>query len=248
MRQPLIGLTGRRAPAARLSTNLPSLSDREIDVYYSNYADAVAAAGGLPVYIPVDEHAAEYVPHLDGLLLTGGEDINPSRYGREVEVELIDPSASRDDYELAMLDAALRTGVPVLGICRGLQLMNVHARGTLLQHVVHTTIDETPKVPIHDVAFEPGSALAEMYGAERSVNSLHHQAIDTLGDDLLVTARSDDGGIEGIEHEHLPAIGVQWHPEMMPSMTDDPIFAWLVDLAAARRRVHGAPGLSADTA
>jgi len=124
---------------------------------------------------------------------------------------------------------AAERSLPTLGICRGLQLVNVHAGGTLHQHVpTHAFVNEPGSVEQHVVTLEPGSVLADVYGSTQSVNSLHHQSVDQLGANLRVTASTDDGGVEGIEHADLPIVAVQWHPEMLATAATDPIFRWLV--------------------
>lgn len=235
-RRPLIGLTGRRKRGDQIVGNLPVLSEFPIDMYYANYTQAVINAGGMPVHIPVEVDPAEMAGYLDGMLLSGGADVGPERYGHESETDLYPPEVERDDLELALLQEAAETELPVLGICRGFQLINVHAGGTLHQHVPeHAGFETATDHLLHEVAFEPESALGAMYGVERmGVNSLHHQTVDAVGDGLRVTARADDGTPEGLEHTSLPFLSIQWHPEMLPSAPSDPVFAWLIDSASAR--------------
>jgi len=135
MTRPLIGLTGRRKKGRQIVGNLAGLEDADIDMYYCEYTRAVLAAGGVPVHLPLDVAPVDVVGRLDGLLMSGGTDIDPDRYGQESAPELIAPEAERDDFEFAVLDQAAELGVPTLGICRGLQVINVHAGGTLHQHV-----------------------------------------------------------------------------------------------------------------
>lgn len=235
MTRPLIGLTGRRKKGNQIVGNLDTLADADIDMYYVDYTRAVLAAGGVPVHLPLDVAPADVVGRLDGLLLSGGADIGPDRYGHDPETDLYPPEPERDDFELAVLDQAAELHVPTLGICRGLQMLNVHAGGTLHQHVpTHAGFEMPVHHELHQVALEPDSALGAMYGEQRAVNSLHHQTVDTVGADLRVTARSDDGTVEGLEHEELPMIAVQWHPEMMTSALGDPIFSWLITAATNR--------------
>ena len=139
----------------------------------------------------------------------------------------------RDAFEIALLDAAVNSGLPVLGICRGPQLINIAAGGTLHQHLPeHAATDGPPDATPHTVITVEGSQLREMYGPEVAVNSLHHQAVDQLGDGYIATAHSPDGIIEGIEHAELPILAVQWHPELMTGALADPCFRWLVDNAS----------------
>jgi len=233
--RPLIGLSGRRKKGNQIVDNLDTLAHLDIDLYYTDYARAVLSAGGLPVHLPLDVAPDEIAEHLDGILLSGGADIGPERYGTDPETDLYPPEAERDDFELALLGEAVARELPTLGICRGLQLINVHAGGTLHQHVPeHAGFDQPPTHHLHEVAIEPDSALGALYGERRPVNSLHHQTVDVVGADLRVTARSDDGTVEGIEHVKLPVLAVQWHPEMLATASTDPVFEWLVDAASAR--------------
>lgn len=235
MTRPLIGLSGRRKKGDQIVGNPDILGHLDIDLYYSDYARAVLAAGGLPLHLPLDVDPAEVAEHLDGVLLSGGADIGPERYGTEPETDLYPPEVERDDFELALCGVAAANEIPTLGICRGLQLINVHAGGTLHQHVpAHAGFEQPTDHHLHEVAFEADSALGAIYGERRPVNSLHHQTVDVLGSDLRVTARADDGTVEGLEHATLPMVAVQWHPEMLPTASTDPIFGWLIEAASSR--------------
>jgi putative glutamine amidotransferase len=233
-RRPLIGLPGRRK-FGRQVEGLPSnFGDVSMDLYVSAYAAAVFEAGGLPVHLPVDVDPGEYAGRLDGVLLPGGTDVDPALYGEAALTDMYPPERERDDYEAALLDGAIATATPVLGICRGLQLINVHLGGSLHQHIPeHARYDVGPAAETHDVTFVPDSVLGAMYGERLAVNSLHHQTVKALADGLHATATSPDGEVEGIEHATLPIVAVQWHPEMMTGRSSDPLFAWLV--AAATR-------------
>ncbi len=235
--KPLIGLTGRRRSAAVVAGFPESLHGLAIDLYLADYAREVLAAGGLPVHLPMDADPGEYAVHLDGVLLSGGADLHPSSYGAEPDGNG-DYEPERDELELGLLDAARTRNLPVLGICRGLQLMNVAAGGTLHQHVAeHARYDVAPDAQVHEVAFEAGSLLASIYqssGADgtapdRKVNSLHHQTVDRVGEGLNVVARSTDGTVEGLETVDGSMVAVQWHPEMLS--TPEPVFDWLIDRA-----------------
>jgi len=236
MARPLIGLTGGRVHGRDIARNLDVLGDSPVDVFYADYSQAVIAAGGIPVFLPVDLAPVDVIDELDGLLLTGGDDISPDRYGAAIEANTHPPDPTRDAYEFAMLDHAVERSLPTLGICRGLQLVNVHAGGTLHQHVpAHAFIDEPGSVEQHVVSIEPASVLAGIYGTSHPVNSLHHQSVDQLGANLRVTASTDDCGVEAIEHADLPIVAVQWHPEMLATAATDPIFVWLVSQALTKR-------------
>lgn len=229
MTRPLIGLTGGRIHGRDIAGNLDVLNNSPVDIYYADYSQAVIAAGGLPVYLPIDVPPAEVIGQLDGLLVTGGDDIAAARYGAEPAPQTHAPEPLRDEFELALLAAAIKRELPTLGICRGLQMVNVHAGGTLHQHVPeHTHVDNPSSGDHHTITLVPDSTLAGLYGTRSSVNSLHHQAVDVLGADLRVTAIAQDGGIEGIEHNAVPVIAVQWHPEMLATAASDPVFTWLV--------------------
>lgn len=230
--KPLIGLVGRRTTGEQLIGNHAALSGSPVDLYYAEYAQAVIEAGGLPVYLPNDVAPSDIVGRLDGLLMTGGTDIAPELYGAPADPDLLVTEPARDAFELAVLDAAYLRELPTLGICRGLQIINVHAGGTLHQHVAeHARTDGRRDDLVHNVSIEPDTTLADVYGDVCKVNSLHHQAADRIGAELRVVARADDGGIEAIEHTKLPVVAVQWHPEMLATRATDPIFAWLIGAA-----------------
>lgn len=232
MKRPLIGLTGRRKTGADIVDNIAVMAGADIDLYYSDYARAVWAAGGVPVHLPFDVPVDAFFDHLDGMLLSGGADVGPEHYGAEPETDMYPPEAERDRYELDLLDRAVDAGLATLGICRGIQIINVHGGGTLHQHIPeHARYDVPSNTEIHTITIEPGTKLGDMYGSERTVNSLHHQTIDRVAPGFRVAARSDDGTVEGLEHEELPIVAVQWHPEMMDSAATDPVFSWLVQAA-----------------
>ncbi len=231
--RPLIGLTGRRKMGSDLKEALEPLKGLEADWYYADYARAVLEAGGLPVNLPLDADPSLYVGRLDGVLLTGGTDIGPIRYGAQSESDMFAPEAERDEFELKLLAGAVEQEIPVLGICRGLQMVNVFAGGTLHQDVpAHSRFDLSPDTLTHSIDLAAGSILEELYGSSMEVNSLHHQTVDRVGKGLAVTA-STDGSVEGLEHDSLPIVAVQWHPEMLPTRKSDPVFTWLVREAAA---------------
>jgi putative glutamine amidotransferase len=231
---PLIGLTGRRKTGAALVGTPEALQHLEGDWYYADFARGIIEAGGLPVHLPLDADPTMYVDRLDAIILTGGADVGPELYGSRSETDQFPPEPIRDAYELALLAAAQRAALPTLGICRGLQLINVACGGTLHQHVPeHAAFEQPPATLLHIVAFEADSVLGSIYGASLATNSLHHQTVDRVGVALRVTARAPDGSIEGLEHDSLPILAVQWHPEILPTRAVDPIFRWLVEAATA---------------
>ena len=189
-----------------------------------NYNEAVAQLGGLPLMVGnlLPELAGEYLEGADGLLLTGGVDVDPSFYGEEPQPMLGLVDLPRDHFEMALYRAARARGVPVLGVCRGHQLLNVAAGGTLVQHLpaLGNTVQheqmEIGGVPSHGVMLEADSSLAQAFHAERvRTNSYHHQAVDKVGKGLRIVGRSADGVVEAVEQtEGSFVLGVQWHPEM----------------------------------
>jgi putative glutamine amidotransferase len=231
MTKPLIGIPGRRKTGGQVDGFPEILHGLEMDVYLADYSRSVLNAGGLPVNIPMDADPRDYLPNISGIVLTGGADIDPDFYGQ-------DPDGNggyerdRDELEIALLEGALDAGLPVLGICRGLQLLNIHTGGTLHQHVPpHARYDLAPSNQVHSVDFARGSRLHDMFGPSAEVNSLHHQTVDQLGSGLVVTGFADDHTVEGIEMTDQDVLAVQWHPEMLNN--SDPVFGWLID--AARR-------------
>lgn len=235
--RPLIGLTGQQVKARDAQMFLGVLDNSAIDIFFADYAQAVIEAGGLPVYVPYGSDVDAVVENLDGVLMTGGDDINPSCYGQQRGPDTQASDDLRDDFEFAILAAAKRKELPLLGICRGLQVLNVATSGTINQHVPeHAFVDGPPDAIVHSVSFDPTSTLFRIYGASLEVNSLHHQSLAEIGSDLVVTGKSEDGSVEALEHRDLPMIGVQWHPEMMQGRAHDPIFTWLVQAATERSR------------
>lgn len=183
---------------------------------YPNYVNAVTEAGGIP--------DARYCPSVDlscdGLLLAGGGDVDPAYFGQENQgsTEIDRP---RDAAELALAEAYLSAGKPILGICRGHQVLNIALGGTLIQDLpadlklFHSQDPDTRADRIHPVRATEGSLLCQFYGPLFSVTSTHHQVVDQLGTGLHVTARSEAGLAEAMEHKSLPVLCVQFHPERM---------------------------------
>ncbi|MEU1461882.1 gamma-glutamyl-gamma-aminobutyrate hydrolase family protein [Streptomyces sp. NPDC005727] len=181
------------------------------------YPRLVQRAGGLAAMLPPDEpaRAAAVVARLDGLVVAGGPDVDPARYGAERSPRTGPPAPERDAWELALVEAALTAGVPLLGICRGMQLLNVALGGTLVQHLDgHAEL--VGVFGGHPVKPVPGTRYAGIVPEEVTVPTYHHQAVERLGQGLVPSAHTADGTVEAVE---LPpgegwVLGVQWHPEM----------------------------------
>ncbi|MFN8215263.1 MAG: gamma-glutamyl-gamma-aminobutyrate hydrolase family protein [Solirubrobacterales bacterium] len=239
---PLIGITGPRLHAAEIRTTPSILLHAWVDSHYTFYPEAVARAGGLPVHLAREANAAAVIARLDGLIVSGGHDVDPRAYGREPTATTTRLDPGRDAFELALIEAALEAGIPVLGICRGAQLMNIARGGTLhdelinVQQIEHTRIVYPPETRVHPVHCRVGSVLHGLYGEVVNVNSFHHQSIDAVGRDIEVTAVAADDTVEAIEIGSC-AVGVQWHPEMLTE--PDPLFDWLVAVASVDAVEHG---------
>lgn len=232
MPAPVIGLSTYREQAAWGVWRQPA------DLLPTQYADAVAATGGVPVLLPPVAGvgaADEVVARLDGLVVSGGADVDPARYGAEPHPRTAGWRPDRDAWELALLDAAASVGLPVLGVCRGMQLMAVHAGGTLDQH--------TPDVVGHErhspgrdefgslaVRTAPGSRLAGLVGEALDVSCHHHQSVRTHPG-FEAVARAEDGTLEAMEAPgERFCLAVQWHPE---TASDVGLLAGLVRAASS---------------
>ncbi len=207
-----------------------------------DYVDQVAAAGGVPVLLPPVPGVQAAMDRLDGLIISGGPDIEPARYGQEPGPSTTVVRPERDAAEAALVGRALEGRVPVLGICRGMQVMNVALGGTLTQHlpdvVGHEGHSPTPgTMASHEVTVGDSGLLASLVGAgTRAVPTHHHQGVDKLGSGLVATAWAADGAVEAIEFgsgapAHGFAVAVQWHPE---AGTDPSLFRAIVEAARER--------------
>lgn len=243
MSDPLIGITGFRSepqpPLGRFTLNLGE-----------NYVRGVQAAGGIPLVIPpnLEERALRGMfERLDGLLLSGGGDIDPALFGEPRHPATANISVERDRSELALARWALAENKPVLGICRGIQVLNVAAGGTLVQHIPdeapgaisHSFELTVPRAHVaHTVRIQPGACLSRLLGAtEAPTNSWHHQSCRAPGQGIVYTAWASDGVVEGAEAPgHRFAVAVQWHPEdlfdSLPMMLS--LFRGLVDASAVQ--------------
>lgn len=237
MRKPIIGITG----------NTSVLKNDDFESFKINYSStgfstAISLAGGSPIIIPINDpaFAEEYIHLIDGLLLTGGQDVTPLLYGEEPRKVIGPTSPERDNCEVALIKEAIRQKKPILGICRGLQLINVVLGGSLLQDLsedASITIQHVqrsqPEFSTHSIKVKSGTHLADIIQNNCHVNSVHHQAIKELGKGLTVSAWSPDNVIEAIEvvDDTQSIIGIQWHPELTFLENDESlaIFQDLVD-------------------
>lgn len=221
--------------AAKLIGVPDPMLDAEIDVHFTEYAAKVADAGGIPVQLSRTADPVALVGRLDGVLLSGGADIDPRRYRSLPGPGQGGYEPARDGFEDAILGAAVKRGIPVLGICRGLQVINVHFGGTLIADLPpdvgegHSSYAYPRNIRTHGVNINPDTVLSGLYGERAVVNSFHHQAVDRLGDGLISTATAPDGIVEALEHEVHDILGVQWHPEMLDDL--EPCFSWLCKTA-----------------
>ncbi|WP_447006263.1 gamma-glutamyl-gamma-aminobutyrate hydrolase family protein [Saccharothrix isguenensis] len=228
-----------RAPRIGITTYQEDASwrgwHRRASLVPRDYLDPIAAAGALPVLLPPDGNeaaAADLVSWLDGLLLVGGPDIGSAHYGRP------DPStgtgeAARDTWEIALTREALRADLPLLGVCRGMQLLNVVCGGTLHQDIADPRHQpEGSRFGEVDVRLDAERLPGTVLGDRTTVACYHHQAVEVLGDGLVVTGTCVDGGVESLQHAGRTfVVGVQWHPE---AGVDAELFKALVHAAGAR--------------
>jgi putative glutamine amidotransferase len=231
--RPLIGVTtSELRPSAMSTTRRHGEPPHPEMALGMTYLIALEAVGAMPVVLPPVGDAEAVLGRLDGICLSGGPDLDPAAYGAgERHPELGETEPSLDAFELALARAALERDVPILGVCRGAQTLNVAAGGTLHQHVDGHRQTEPGALTTQEVDVAPGTRLARILGAGRlPVNSFHHQAVARLGAGLRVTARAADGTVEAIEGAGF-TLGVQWHAETLPGHL--PLFAELV--AAARQ-------------
>ena len=240
MPRPVIGITTRRLFA----------EGRWVEGVDSEYPSAVAEAGGLPVLVSCRprEEADTLLSTLDGLLVSGGGDVDPRFYREDPTSDIDGVDRDRDEWELELVSRALDAGIPLLGICRGCQVLNVARGGTLVQHlpdvtpVQHLVVAPRDRIS-HYLSIRTGTQLAEIVGTDDlAANTIHHQAVKALGIGLRIGSRADDGVIESIELDGGLALGVQWHPEnLLRCPRQRSLFDWLV--RAATRAGHGSkPG------
>lgn len=212
--RPLVGITTYVTPARF------GAWDEETALVPVSYVQAVERAGGRPLLVPPSEHGVEEtLDAVDGLIFSGGSDLDPELYGQDPHPETSGVVEERDRAELALLSAALERDLPVLAICRGSQVLNVALGGDLVQHlpdlVGHEEHKHTPGVfADHDVSLESGTRLGDLLGASAPVKSHHHQGFGRLGSGLRAAAYAEDGAVEAVEDPTRRfALGVLWHPE-----------------------------------
>jgi putative glutamine amidotransferase len=232
--RPLVGITAYAEPDVRWGVwQVPA------SLVPLAYVVAIEHAGGRPLIVPPSvEGVDETLGALDGLLVSGGPDLDPSLYGQEPHPATAGVHEERDRGELALLTAALERDLPVLAVCRGSQLLNVARGGDLVQHLPELVGDESHKhtpgaFADHDVTIRLGTRLGELVGEHAPVKSHHHQGFGRIGRGLVETAHAEDGTVEGVEDPAKRfALGVLWHPE---EGEDAALFRALVDEARAYR-------------
>lgn len=210
--KPLIGITGNYE------------LDEKRHTLRAFYTDSIIRAGGVPLILPpLPAFIEEYLNICRGILFTGGGDLDPAYFGQAPSARLGEVNPPRDTFEIDLARKVFTVGKPALGICRGCQIMNVAAGGSLIQDIASELCHDQKaprEYPIHDIFIANDSQLFAILGSEKiRVNSFHHQAVDQPGEGMRISALAEDGTAEAIEHTGSPFyIGVQWHPE---GMTDE---------------------------
>lgn len=211
MKPVVIGITGNEK-------EIPAMSGITYDAVPRSLSEAVKSAGGLPIILPLGtpDLAKSYVSMIDKLVLSGGQHVDPSFYGETKEVDSQDYCLERDQFELALIQEALKQDKPIFAVCRGMQLLNVALGGSLNQEV-SDHLQEGFHGTSHQIETEPDSTLARFFGKGSHINSIHSQSIKTLAPGLVPTARDPrDGTIEAYESKKgASLLGLQWHPEFL---------------------------------
>jgi putative glutamine amidotransferase len=252
--QPVIGLSTYRQDARWGPWS------EAADLLPATYAQAVAVAGGIPVLLPspfapvsprspvadsggrAAEQAECVLARLDGLIISGGSDLDPARFGARRNPRTGPADHERDEWELALVHAAARSSLAVLGICRGMQVLNVAKGGTLVQHLPDAVghdghLPSIGRHARHDVRLDPTSRLGRLLGPSCSTATYHHQAVDAVGHGLVATGWALDGTVEAVEDSSSPwTVGVQWHPEAFEGRS---LFEALVGACSAQMSGHG---------
>jgi putative glutamine amidotransferase len=217
---PIIGVTGRPKEMTSAGTQVRSY------IVFHMYTDSVLSAGGVPMMlIPTSKDLVDpQLDRVDGLLMTGGGDVAPERYGEDRHESVRDVDHERDEFEIALAHKAKERGIPTFAICRGLQVVNIAFGGSLVQDLPshgttgHDLVGDDAYQPHSIARIEPGSRIAGIIGdGDHGVNSIHHQAVERIGDGLTVVGSAADGTVEAIESAD-PAwdlLAVQWHPEFL---------------------------------
>lgn len=250
-KKPIIGITANYTPKDAVGelTGL-GLAGQDWDLLPADYIRAVERAGGCPVIIPVTENPETVIPlldKLDGMLFSGGSDIAPSYYGELPQEALGTVDPVRDAHEIRLCQSLLRDyDIPLLGICRGNQLINVASGGTLYQDIAstkkaafrHDLVNYPKWYASRELEIEPGSRLREIFGASRiTANGFNHQAVKDLGKNLRTAMKASDGFVEGIEGtQERFVVGIQWHPEMMLDHSDEFLCLFQAFVRACEKR------------
>lgn len=236
--KPLIGIVGNY-----LDKPIPEHANLPVTYTPQGYVDAVHAAGGIPVVIPIvnTDNITSLLNHVDGIVLAGGQDIDPIFYGEEPHIKLGSLNYPRDVFELSLLRKAVVKNIPVLGICRGIQVINVALGGSLYQDlseysnwkIKHQQYGTAWQTSTHSIKITSNNVIHDIFGDTACVNSLHHQAICKLAPSLHPLAYSADNLIEAVDSPNYRILGVQWHPEAQYKNNAEAlqIFKWLISEA-----------------
>lgn len=207
--KPIIGITS-------------SMAENSFIRMRRNYFDAIVDAGGIPVFMPHNggaEDAAKFLEFCDGVLFAGGDDVDPKHYGEEIAFDNVETTPLRDDFELALANLMKKCNKPILGICRGEQLLNVAFGGSLYQHIDGHRQEEKGALNLRSAKIKEGSFLHEIVGEDEiKTNSFHHQAVKAVAPGFIASAVADDGTVEAIEPAEKTErffLAVQWHPEYL---------------------------------
>lgn len=217
MTKPIIGIAGNERVMIDSDSHWISYVPR-------NFVDGIQQAGGLPLILPIGDPSdvATYVSQIDKLLLAGGHDVSPKFYGEPPHQKLGDTDPGRDAFEIALVKEALKQGKPIMGVCRGMQLLNVAFGGTVYQDLSlreeetykHVQLPTPFQTPSHFVNLEKDFVLSAFLPERYEVNSFHHQVLARVAEEFTVMATADDGVVEAIQSKTNKIFGVQWHPEL----------------------------------